>query len=380
MSNLFNYDRQGLEAYFTDLGEKRYHGTQVFQWLHQHGVTDFAAMTNLPKRLREYLQSNAQMTLPEILSEKKSRDGTIKWLLRLADANAIETVFIPETGRGTLCVSSQVGCALNCRFCATGQQGFNRNLSVAEIIGQVRIAVAQLSKLDGKHDRHITNVVMMGMGEPLYNFDSVVCAMNIMMDDLAYGLSKYRVTLSTSGLVPEMQRLAEISDVALALSLHAPNDAIREKIIPLNKKYPLKQLMQACRDYFPAQSKRQVTMEYVMLKGVNDAPSHAKELAKLLKNVPSKVNLIPFNPFPGTSYQCSARHSINIFKDILSQQGLNVTIRKTRGDDIEAACGMLAGDFDDKTKRRQRILSKIPVKVEHKKTKWSGSSDEFSAI
>jgi 23S rRNA (adenine2503-C2)-methyltransferase len=274
--------------------------------------------------------------------------------MKLECGNCIETVYIPEAKRGTLCVSSQVGCALNCSFCSTGKQGFNRNLTTAEIIGQVWLAVRALSKQQGAHDKRVTNVVMMGMGEPLLNFDNVVSAMNIMMDDFSYGLSKRRVTLSTSGIIPEMERLRELSPVSLAVSLHAPNDTLRNELVPVNKKYPLAQLMDICARYFANEPKRVVTFEYVMLKGVNDQPEHAAQLIKLLKNVPSKVNLIPFNPFPMTQYERSPQATIDAFRDQLVAKGINTITRKTRGDDIDAACGQLAGDVKDRTSRSQR--------------------------
>lgn len=324
------------------------------QWIHQAGYHDFAQMTNLGKTLRERLSQIAEIKLPEIVACQQSKDGTCKWLLKLDCGNCIETVFIPEANRGTLCVSSQVGCALNCSFCSTAKQGFNRNLSTAEIIAQVWLAVRSLSKNDGHHDKHITNVVMMGMGEPLLNFDNVVAAMDIMMDDLAYGLSKKRVTLSTSGVLPDLERLREVSPVALAVSLHAPNDELRNVLVPINKKYPLEQLMKLCKSYFKNEPKRKVTFEYVMLKGVNDQPEHARQLVKLLKDIPSKVNLIPFNPFPLTQYERSSKEAIDAFRDILVSKGINTITRKTRGDDIDAACGQLAGEVKDRTTRSQR--------------------------
>lgn len=352
--NLLNFNRQGLESYFQSLGEARFRAEQVLKWMHQYGVDDFAAMTNLSKSLRENLTEHAEIKGPDVVFEQVAKDGVCKWLLRLADGNCIETVYIPEAGRGTLCVSSQVGCILNCRFCSTAKQGFSRNLSVAEIIGQVWVAVRSLSLEDGRHDRRITNVVMMGMGEPLLNFDNVVAAMDIMLDDCAYGLAKKRVTLSTAGMVPEMYKLREVSGVALAVSLHAPNDELRSQIVPLNKKYPLAELMQCCRDYFRDETKRKVTFEYVMLAGVNDRPKHARELIKLIAGVPCKVNLIPFNPFPGAPYQCSDQVTIDAFRAMLLQAGVNTVTRKTRGDDIDAACGQLVGRVADKTSRQQR--------------------------
>ncbi len=364
--NLLDFNYQQMRQFVSDCGEKPYRAQQLMQWIHQAGMHDFEEMSNVGKVLRERLTHIAEIRLPEILSCQKSNDGTHKWLLKLDCGNCIETVFIPEVSRGTLCVSSQVGCALNCSFCSTAKQGFNRNLSTAEIIGQVWLAVRELSQQQGAHDKRITNVVMMGMGEPLLNFDNVVAAMDIMMDDLAYGLSKRRVTLSTSGVIPEMERLRELSPVSLAVSLHAPNDALRNELVPINKKYPLAQLMDICKRYFKHEPKRVVTFEYVMLKGVNDQPEHATQLIKLLQDVPSKVNLIPFNPFPLTQYQRSSQATINSFRDQLVKKGINTITRKTRGDDIDAACGQLAGEFKDKTSRSQRWQKLNFVPLEQK--------------
>ena len=352
--NLLNFNEAQMREFFHTLGEQPYRARQVLQWIHHFGQTDFAQMSNLSKVLRSKLTAMSEIRVPEIVSTQASQDGTHKWLLKLACGNCIETVFIPEKLRGTLCVSSQVGCGLNCTFCSTAKQGFNRNLSTAEIIGQVWVAVRTLSQLKGEHDKRITNVVMMGMGEPLLNFDPVVAAMDIMLDDFAYGLAKRRVTLSTSGVIPEMIRLQERSPVALAVSLHAPTDALRDVLVPINKKYPLAQLMAVCRDYFKNEPRRVVTFEYVMLKGVNDQPEHAKELCKLLKDVPAKVNLIPFNPFPMTEYECSDKATIATFRDYLINKGINTITRKTRGDDIDAACGQLAGEVNDRTSRSRR--------------------------
>ncbi len=363
--NLLNFDRKAMQAFFSELGEKSFRADQVMKWIHYYGITDFAQMTNLSKALRQKLQEKTLLTVPEIVMEQLSKDGTCKWLLKLEDGNCIETVFIPEDGRGTLCVSSQVGCALNCTFCSTAQQGFNRNLTTAEIIGQVWVAVRRLSQQNSEHDRHVTNVVMMGMGEPLLNFDNVVSAMNIMMDDFAYSLSKYRVTLSTSGVVPAMEQLAKLSEVALAVSLHAPNDALRNELVPLNKKYPLKELLAACKAYYGNDKKRKITMEYVMLEGVNDSKEHADQLINILHGVPAKVNLIPFNPFPNTQYKRSKQSSIDKFRERLMRAGLITITRKTRGDDIDAACGQLAGQVKDRTKRSARAkLAAMKVTVE----------------
>ncbi len=349
--NLLDLNRADMEAFFLARGEKAFRATQVLKWLHQYGVTHFDEMTNLGKALRAKLAESAEIRAPEVVVDQISADGTHKWLLRLDSGNSVETVFIPERGRGTLCVSSQVGCALACSFCSTGRQGFNRNLSVAEIIGQVWVANRALGR-DPKGDRIISNVVLMGMGEPLLNFDNVVRAMDLMMDDFAYGLSKRRVTLSTSGVVPALERLKQTSDVALALSLHAPNDELRDELVPLNKKYPIREVLDACTRYIgKLDSRRKITVEYVMLEGVNDTDPHARELVKVLRGVPAKVNLIPFNPFPGTQYRRSTPERIDCFRDILQKGGLITITRKTRGDDIDAACGQLVGKVTDRSKR-----------------------------
>lgn len=357
--NLLDLDRKSLEAFFKNLNEKPYRAQQVLQWIHLNGVHDIQAMTNLSKSLRDKLMEYAEIIPPEVAFESTAPDGTHKWVLRLADGNCIETVFIPESTRGTLCVSSQVGCTLNCDFCSTGKQGFNRNLTTAEIIGQVWVAVRSLSKKNRVHDHAVTNVVMMGMGEPLLNFHPVVHAMNIMLDDFGYGLSKRRVTLSTAGVVPGLYQLRELSDVALAVSLHAPNDELRNKLVPLNKKYPLKELMKACKEYFKDEKRRYITMEYVMLAGVNDSIDHAKQLVKLLKDIRAKVNLIPFNPFPNTIYKRSDDATINQFREFLLNAGINTITRKTRGDRIDAACGQLVGQVKDRTRRSERYQRNI---------------------
>ncbi|MEJ2565167.1 MAG: 23S rRNA (adenine(2503)-C(2))-methyltransferase RlmN [Gammaproteobacteria bacterium] len=351
--NLLNFDRQALEAFFTAAGEKAFRTTQVLQWVHQRGIDDFAAMSNLSMALRARLQDTAEIRVPELVMEQGSRDGTRKWLLKLDGGNCIETVFIPEMDRGTLCVSSQVGCSLNCRFCSTAQQGFNRNLTTAEIIGQLLVAYRALGDTP-KGERRISNVVLMGMGEPLLNFDNVVRAMNIMTDDFAYGLSKRRVTLSTAGMVPMIDRLREVCHVSLAVSLHAPNDALRDELVPLNRKYPIAELLAACKRYVAGAPHRKVTFEYVMLDGVNDSPAHARELVGVLEGVPAKINLIPFNPFPNTSYACSSSAAIDAFRHIVTRAGLVTVTRKTRGDDIDAACGQLVGKVMDRTRRSRR--------------------------
>ena len=349
-ANLFNFDRQGLEQFFSDLGERPFRATQVMKWLYHAATTDFAAMTNLSKALRQTLSGCATLDRPQVVHEQHSQDGTRKWLLQLDSGNCIETVFIPEPDRGTLCVSSQVGCILDCTFCATAQQGFNRNLSSAEIIGQIWQAKRALGG-----ERPITNVVLMGMGEPLYNFRNVVTAMEVMQDDFAFGLSKRRVTLSTSGVVPALYKLAQVSDVSLAVSLHAPNDDLRNELVPLNRRYPIAELMAACKHYIAGKHPRRITWEYVMLDGVNDSPAHAYALAKLLADIPSKVNLIPFNAFAGARYQRSSEAAIDRFRNILMAHDLVTVTRKTRGDDIAAACGQLAGQVIDRSRRQTQL-------------------------
>lgn len=372
-----------MENYFHDMGEKRFRAQQLLQWIYQRKVTHFLDMTDLSKSLRQTLQQNTNLDLPEIVSQQRSTDGTIKWLLKLKDGNCIETVYIPETARGTLCVSSQVGCGLNCTFCSTGRQGFNRNLRVDEIISQVWIANSVLesieseikselgpemkSKLESGSEliesqrRPITNVVMMGMGEPLLNFDNVVSAMRLMMDDYSFGLSKRRVTLSTAGMIPGIDQLRQQCPVSLAVSLHAPDDALRDKLVPLNKKYPIAQLLDCCKRYVGDNSMRRITFEYVMLKGINDSLEQAKMLAKILRDMPAKVNLIPFNPFPDTQFERSGANTINRFRDVLLAKNIFTMTRKTRGDDIDAACGQLAGDFVDRTSRTRRMQQQTVV-------------------
>ncbi len=350
--NLLNFSHEGMKDYFHAIGEKPFRATQVIKWLHQMNVDSVDQMTNLSKPLRAFLTENADIRAPEIIIDQKSADGTHKWLLRLEDGNAIETVFIPEDDRGTLCVSSQVGCALDCTFCSTARQGFNRNLTTAEIIGQLWVAKRTL-QADPKGQRVVSNIVMMGMGEPLLNFDNVVNALRLMLDDNAYGLSKRRVTVSTSGVLPALDRLAETIDVSLAVSLHAPNDALRDQLVPLNRKYPISELLNTCRRFLDKKTteRNHITWEYVMLEGVNDSDEHAHQLAKLLRGIPSKVNLIPFNPFPSTRYARSSNNRIHRFRDILMAEGYTVMTRKTRGDDIDAACGQLAGKVNDKSRR-----------------------------
>ena len=355
-TNLLDLDLRGMEAFFVELGSKAFHGRNVFKWIHKHGVIDFDAMTDISKRLREQLHQVAEVRVPELIFEQPALDGTRKWVIELADGQRIETVYIPDDGRSTICVSSQVGCALDCSFCSTAQQGFNRNLSVAEIIGQVWIAARELGAPP-------SNIVMMGMGEPLANFDAVVTAMNIMQDDLAYMVSKYRVTISTSGIVPALNKLKELCDISLAVSLHAPDNVLRDELVPINKKYPLEELIPACREFVRGDKRRKVTWEYVMLDGVNDSLAHAKALIRLLEGTPSKVNLIPFNPFPGTSYQVSPPERVEAFRQRLKRSGIIATTRKTRGDDIDAACGQLVGKVRDRSRRDLRQAKQEPMKV-----------------
>jgi len=349
-TNLLNFDRDALAAFFVEHGEKRFRADQIIQWIHQNGVIDFEPMTNISKSLRAWLSEHCEIQLPEIVRDDVSRDGTRKWLFRFPDGNAIETVFIPEADRGTLCVSSQAGCILDCTFCATAQQGFNRNLTIAEIIGQVWLANKLLNGFNQQH-RVVSNIVMMGMGEPLYNYRNVIPALRLLMDDFAYGLSSRRVTLSTAGVVPHIDKLTDDLDVSLAISLHAPNDELRNQLVPLNERFPIHDLIDACKRYVGNRNTRKITIEYVMLDGVNDRPEHARQLIKILKGLRAKVNLIPFNPFAGVSYRCSSRQAIQQFSEILQSGGLVATTRKTRGQDIDAACGQLAGKVSDRIVR-----------------------------
>jgi 23S rRNA (adenine2503-C2)-methyltransferase len=357
-TNLLDLDRAGMEAFFADLGEKRFRAHQVMKWIYHQRVADFAKMTDLGKALRTKLEERAEVRAPKVVVEQKSADGTCKWMLALDGGNAVETVYIPEPTRGTLCVSSQVGCGLNCRFCSTAKQGFNRNLSTAEIIGQVWDAAHALGNVTHQN-RRITNVVMMGMGEPLLNFDNVVKAMSLMRDDLGFGLANKRVTLSTAGLVPMIDRLAEESDVSLAVSLHAPTDELRDHLVPLNKKYPIAELLDACNRYVAKRPRSTVTFEYTLMKGVNDQPEQAKRLVKLLRRVPSKLNLIPFNPFPGTEFERSGEEAIRAFQKVVLDAGVMTTVRRTRGDDIDAACGQLVGKVLDRTRRSREFRAQV---------------------
>jgi 23S rRNA (adenine2503-C2)-methyltransferase len=356
--NLLDFDEAGLRVFFESIGEKPFRAQQILKWVFHQAETDFDVMTDIGVALREKLKLIAEIKLPQIIKEQRSKDGTVKWLIGFHGGNAVETVFIPEAKRGTLCVSSQVGCALNCTFCSTGAQGFARNLSCSEIIGQVWLAAKALGH-ERNGIRRITNVVMMGMGEPLLNFDAVMPAMSLMRNDLGFGFAAKRVTLSTAGLIPGIYRLRETLDVALAVSLHAPTDELRTELVPLNRKYPIAELMQACRDYVSDKHKRSVTFEYTLIDGVNDHPEHAQKLVKLLRTVPSKLNLIPFNPFPGTNYRCSSPERIKAFQEIVMRGRLIATVRKTRGEDIDAACGQLVGKVQDRTKRSERIKLKM---------------------
>ncbi len=342
-----------MESFFVSIGEKPFRATQLVKWIHQHGITEFDAMTNLSKLLRSSLPDQAEIRLPQIKQCQTSTDGTRKWLIELDNTgNSVETVFIPEENRGTLCISSQVGCPLDCQFCSTAKQGFNRNLTTAEIISQLWLAMDQLQQF--QHPEHrITNVVMMGMGEPLLNFDQVLPALRLMTDDQAYGLAKRRVTVSTAGIVPGIDRLSQECDVALAVSLHAANDHLRDQIVPINRKYPLAELLAACSRYAKIRGGDSITFEYVMLDGVNDSADDAKQLTRLLRDLPAKINLIPFNPFPATEFRCPPADRIDAFRRILIKSGLVTTTRKTRGDDIAAACGQLVGQVRAKSRRHQ---------------------------
>ncbi len=358
--NLMNYTIDKMGDFFEEIGEKRFRAKQVFRWIHYFGVNEFAQMTDIAKSLRSKLEEIAEVKVPTLVSEINSTDGTRKWALEIGDGQKIETVFIPDGNRGTLCVSSQVGCALECQFCSTARQGFNRNLSAGEIAGQLWWANHRLGK-DPKGEKLITNVVMMGMGEPLANYNNVIDSMKIMLDDNAYNISKHKLTLSTSGMIPALDKLGKDCPVALAVSLHAPNDVIRDEIIPLNKKYPIKDLLAACKRYLEYSPKDYVTFEYVMLKNVNDKLEHARELTHLLRDIQCKINLIPFNPFPNSGFECSKWDQILKFQRILSNAGYITTVRKTRGDDIDAACGQLVGQVKDKTKRQEKWGTITPI-------------------
>ena len=354
--NLLGLPLDAMEQYFLDIGEKKFRARQVLKWIHHHGVTDFDQMSNLGKALREKLKACAEIRPPEIVSQHDSSDGTRKWAIRVEGGGLVEAVLIPDGNRATLCVSSQVGCSLDCSFCSTGKQGFQRDLTAAEIIGQVWLAIDSYDAFQSGKGRVVTNVVMMGMGEPLLNFDNVVAAMDLMMEDNAYGISKRRVTLSTSGVVPALDKLASVSEASLAVSLHAPNDALRNELVPINRKYPISVLLESARNYIDAQSdkKRVVTIEYTLIAGVNDQREQAAELALLLKDFPCKINLIPFNTFDQSDYRRPSGNAVSRFWQVLVDAGYIVTVRTTRGDDIDAACGQLVGQVVDRTRRSER--------------------------
>jgi len=374
LANLLDYDLEGLAAFCERLGEKRFRATQLFRWIHQKGAADFEAMTDLARSLRDKLRDVAEIRMPVVNSEQRSSDGTIKWLFDVGGGDAVETVFIPESDRGTLCISSQAGCAVGCRFCSTGHQGFSRNLTSGEIVGQLWFAERFLRVFLGRSDRVISNVVMMGMGEPLQNYSALVPAMRVMLDDHGYGLSRRRLTVSTSGVVPMMERLGRDCPVALAVSLHAPTDALRDNLVPLNRKYPLHELLQTCVAYLPHAPRDFITFEYCMIDGVNDQVSQAQELVALLRQSGNgsnwcKLNLIPFNPFPASGLKGSSARRIAAFARVLIDAGIVTTVRKTRGDDIAAACGQLAGDVRDRTGvagriAQQRTIMLTPVAMD----------------
>jgi 23S rRNA (adenine2503-C2)-methyltransferase len=364
--NLLGMSQSKLEVFFESIGEKKFRATQLLKWVHQMGVDDFGAMTNISKPLREKLSRIAEIRPPEVVEQLDSVDGTRKFLIKVTGGSSVETVLIPDGDRGTLCVSSQVGCSLDCSFCATGKQGFNRDLTAAEIIGQVWLAAKSYGQFGENRPRIITNVVMMGMGEPLLNFDNVVDSMNLMMHDNCYGLSKRRVTLSTSGVVPALDKLGQYTDVCLAVSLHAPNDELRNELVPINKKYPIAVLLDSAKRYIEGlpDNRRKITIEYTLMDHVNDRPHHAHELAELLRDIPVKINLIPFNPFNLSDYKRVSNNSLRRFQDILIKAGYTVTVRTTRGDDINAACGQLAGAVNDKTRRSERHKQKFLAAAE----------------
>ena len=361
--NLLGLNQKKLEDFFISIDEKPFRAVQVLKWIHQRGISDFSQMTDLSKDLRTKLENSCVVEAPEVIYEKISKDGTRKWVVRVGDKDLIEMVLIPDKNRATLCVSSQVGCAVDCSFCATGKQGFSRNLNLAEIIGQVWVAANSYGVPRSPNERHITNVVMMGMGEPLLNFDPVVDAMNLMMDDNAYGLSKRKVTLSTSGIVPRIDDLGKVTDVALTISLHAPNDQLRNQLVPINKKYPIQELIDSVKRYVDGCSdKRVTTIEYILIEDVNDSLELAEELCELLRQLPCKVNLIPFNSFSESEYKTPSGNRVRRFQKYLQDNGYVTTIRSTRGDDIMAACGQLVGQVNDKTKKKERIERKLQIK------------------
>jgi len=365
-ANLLDFDLEGLAAFCERLGEKRFRATQLFRWIHQKGADDFDQMSDLAKSLREKLKTSARVQGLSVITQHESADGTIKWLFDVGDGNAVEAVFIPEDDRGTLCVSSQAGCAVGCRFCSTGHQGFSRNLSTGEIVAQLWFAEHFLRRHLQRDERVISNVVMMGMGEPLQNYAALVPALRVMLDDHGYGLSRRRVTVSTSGVVPMMDRLGADCPVALAVSLHAPNDPLRDNLVPLNRKYPISELLDACNRYLAHAPRDFITFEYCMLDGVNDQPEHARQLVQLVRShagqgVSCKLNLIPFNPFPASGLTRSPHNQVQAFAKILSDAGIVTTVRKTRGDDIDAACGQLAGDVRDRTRVGERVARQRTV-------------------
>ncbi len=367
--NLLDFDLDGLAAFCERLGEKRFRATQLFRWIHQRGADDFDQMSDLAKSLREKLQGCAQVLALPVISEHQSADGTVKWLFDMGAGNAVEAVFIPEDDRGTLCISSQAGCAVGCRFCSTGHQGFSRNLTTSEIVAQLWFAEHVLRKRQGTTDRVISNVVMMGMGEPLQNYSALLPALRVMLDDHAYGLSRRRVTVSTSGVVPMIDRLAQDCPVALAVSLHAPSDILRDDLVPLNRKYPIQELMDACNRYLEYAPRDFITFEYCMLDGVNDQPEHAVQLIELVKQnarpgVWCKFNLIPFNPFPASGLHRSGAERVLAFARMLSDAGIVTTVRKTRGDDIDAACGQLAGEVQDRTRVMERMAKRRTINIQ----------------
>ena len=356
--NLLGMPRKKMEAFFAEMGEKPFRAKQVMQWIHQYGVSNFDEMTNISKSLRTKLKEICEITAPEVIYQNISSDGTRKWVMKMPGGSSIETVLIPEGNRGTLCVSSQIGCALDCSFCSTGKQGFNRNLSAEEIVGQIFNAIASFEGINRSQDRPVTNVVFMGMGEPLLNFDNVMDAVDLMMDDYAYGISKRRLTISTAGVVPAIEKMVGLTDASIAISLHAPNDELRNELVPVNKKYPIDVLLASVRKYLSGlPDKRKATIEYTLLANVNDRKEHAQQLIKILQGLPCKVNLIPFNPFPDSGYKKPSNNEVRRFQDWLTEAGLITTVRTTRGDDIDAACGQLVGKVEDRTRRSERYIN-----------------------
>ncbi|WP_299182485.1 23S rRNA (adenine(2503)-C(2))-methyltransferase RlmN [uncultured Neptuniibacter sp.] len=368
--NLLGLSPAKMEAFFDEIGEKKFRATQVLKWIHQLGASSFEEMTNISKALRQKLTEVAEIREPEVLMEKTSKDGTRKWVIKTDSGSSVEAVLIPDGERKTLCVSSQVGCSLDCSFCSTGKQGFNSNLTTAEIIGQLRIAIRSYGDYNTTSQRVVSNVVLMGMGEPLMNFDNVVDAITLMMEDNAYCLSKRRVTLSTAGVVPAIDKLREVTDVSLAISLHAPNDDLRDILVPINKRYPIKELVAACNRYLEnLNDKRVITVEYTLINGVNDKPEHAKQLLKILRRMPSKLNIIPFNPFPNSGYERPSEERILAFKEIIVHGGIVTTVRRTRGDEIDAACGQLVGQVADRTRRSQKYIPVVQEELQQSQTK-----------